>query len=189
MPSPIHLVPPPEKLHAPTPDEYAQTIYQKIVKDVSENKSTIKKKITPIVARAQENGEEFVKSLSEEFAARPIDFRYVSTEDISPSARTDEPTEYKQYLWFKAHGDISKDPRTHAIALAYASDHSLLSTAIRAQNGKWSFSDISVMVSLDHSIYFHDVTSLFVGADGRKLRWMNGYCLNQSLPGLDNLGV
>ena len=67
------------------------------------------------------------------------------------------PTEYRQYVWFKANGAISTDPRTHAIALAYASDHNLLSTSVRAHNDKWSISDISVMVTLDHIIYFHDV--------------------------------
>jgi acyl-CoA thioesterase II len=186
MPSPIHLVPPPEKLHAPSPDEYAQTVYQKIVKDVKSDTSAIKKKVTPIVARAQENGEEFLRSLSEEFASRPIDFRYVLTEDVVSSARTEQPTEYRQYLWFKAHGDISNDPRTHAIALAYASDNSLLSTVVRAQGGKWSFNDISVMVSLDHSIYFHDVLSSLYVSNSRKLKSMSGYCTNRFRHGQDN---
>lgn len=157
MPSPVHHVPAPETLHVPSPDEYAQTIYQRIVKQVSSSK---KVKVTPIVARAQKNGEEFVKSLSEEFASRPIDFRYVSPEDVKSVPGASQPTEYKQYLWFKAHGAISDDPRTHAIALAYASDHALLSTAVRAQNGTVAFEDISVMVSLDHVIYFHEVQTL-----------------------------
>ena len=154
MPSPLHLVPSPESLHAPTPDEYAQTIYQKIIKSEP-------KKITSIVARARENGVEFVKSLSEEFAHRPIDFRYVSKEQVKESARSSNPTEYRQYVWFKANGDISGDPRTHAVALAYASDHNLLSTVIRSHEDEWSLSDISVMVSLDHIIYFHDVYQSF----------------------------
>jgi acyl-CoA thioesterase II len=165
MPSPIHLVPAPETLHAPSPDEYAQTIYQRIVKQVSS--SPQKGKVTKMVARAQENGEEFVKSLSEEFASRPIDFRYVSSEDLKSPSTTSQPTEYRQYLWFKAHGAISEDPRTHAIALAYASDHALLSTSIRAQNGSTTFEDISVMVSLDHVIYFHEVISCIYGLTGR----------------------
>lgn len=157
MPSPVHHVPAPETLHVPSPDEYAQTIYQRIVKQVSSSK---KVKVTPIVARAQKNGEEFVKSLSEEFASRPIDFRYVSPADVKSVSGASQPTEYKQYLWFKAHGAISDDPQTHAIALAYASDHALLSTSVRAQNGGVSFDDISVMVSLDHIIYFHEVQTL-----------------------------
>jgi acyl-CoA thioesterase II len=152
-PSAVNFDPPPESIHAPTPDEYAQTIYQRIVK----TSESPKKKVSPIVARARENGEEFVRSLSEEFAHRPIDFRYVSKKDVKTGARPSQPTEYRQYVWFKANGAISNDPRTHAIALAYASDHNLLSTSIRAHDEKWDISDINVMVSLDHIIYFHDV--------------------------------
>jgi acyl-CoA thioesterase II len=152
-PSPVDLVPAPESMHAPTPDEYAQTIYQRIVK----TSESPRKKVSPIVARARENGEEFVRYLSHEFAHRPIDFRYVSKADVKTSVRPSQPTEYRQHVWFKANGVISSDPRTHAIALAYASDHNLLSTSIRAHNDKWHISDISVMVSLDHIIYFHDV--------------------------------
>ena len=152
-PSAVNFVPPPESLHAPTPDEYAQTIYQKIVK-ASESP---KKKVSPFVARARENGEEFVRYLSEEFAHRPIDFRYVTKKDLKTHARPALPTEYRQWVWFKANGAISNDPRTHAVALAYASDHHLLGTSIRAHHDEWDISDLSVMVSLDHIIYFHDV--------------------------------
>jgi acyl-CoA thioesterase II len=155
MPSPLHLVPAPESMNAPSPDEYAKTIYQRIVK----TSETPKKKLPPIVARARENGEEFIRSLSEEFAHRPIDFRYVSKEEVKESARSSQPTDYRQYVWFKANGAISNDPRTHAIALAYASDHNLLSTTLRSHDDQWNFNDIGVMVSLDHIIYFHDVNS------------------------------
>jgi acyl-CoA thioesterase-2 len=152
-PSAVKFVPPPESLHAPTPGEYAQTIYQKIVKAPE----SPKKKVSPFVARARENGEEFVRYLSEEFAHRPIDFRYVTKKDMKTSARPAQPTEYRQWVWFKANGAISTDPRTHAVALAYASDHHLLGTSLRAHDDKWDISDMNVMVSLDHIIYFHDV--------------------------------
>ena len=155
MPSPIHLVPTPESMNVPSADEYAKTIYQRIVK-ASE---TPKKKVPSIVARARENGEEFIRSLSEEFAHRPIDFRYVSKEEVKESPRSSQPIDYRQYVWFKANGAISNDPRTHAVALAYASDHNLLSTSLRSHDDQWNFNDISVMVSLDHIIYFHDVCS------------------------------
>jgi len=152
MPSPVHLIPPPETLHAPTPDEYAKTIYQRIVKASSQ--TTPEQKVNPIVVRARENGEEFVKSLSEEFASRPIDFRYVHKEQVPADRREGET--YRQYVWFKANGAISEDPKVHIVALAYASDHHLLATSLGWQS-RWSATDISVMVSLDHSIYFHEV--------------------------------
>lgn len=157
-PSPVQLVPAPETMHAPTPEQYAQTIYQRIVKASESQKP--EKKVSPIVQRARANGEEFVRSLSEEFASRPVDFRYVSHEQVKSDAGLARGTEYRQYVWFKANGTISKDPNTNAMALAYASDHNLLSTSIRSHEPEWSLNDITVMVSLDHIIYFHDV-SLF----------------------------
>jgi acyl-CoA thioesterase-2 len=155
-PSPIDLVPAPESMHAPTPEQYAQTIYQRIVKASESQKP--EKKVPAIVQRARANGEEFVRSLSEEFAVRPIDFRYVSHEQVKSDVGSARGTKYRQYVWFKAHGTISSDPNTNAMALAYASDHNLLSTSVRSHEPEWSLSDISVMVSLDHIIYFHDVS-------------------------------
>jgi acyl-CoA thioesterase II len=152
MPSPVHLVPVPETMHAPSPDEYAKTVYQRIVK--SSSNSDPERKVNPIVARVRENSEEFVKSLSEEFASRPIDFRYVSKHQIPPDRRGGDT--YRQYVWFKANGAISEDPKVHAVALAYASDHNLLSTSLGWQS-RWSTTDVGVMVSLDHIIYFHEV--------------------------------
>ena len=154
-PSPVHLVPTPESMHAPTPEQYAQTIYQRIVK-ASESHQP-KTKVPKIVQRARENGEEFVRSLSEEFASRPIDFRYVSPEQVKSEVSSAPGTKYRQYAWFKANGTISNDPKANAMALAYASDHNLLNTSVRSHEPEWSVSDISVMVSLDHIIYFHDV--------------------------------
>ena len=151
MPSPIDRVPAPESLHAPTPEEYAQAVYQQIVK--ASDLFAKNKKIPPIVARARENGEEFIKNLRQEFAHRPILFRYVPNEDV---AKGTSSSEYRQYVWFKANGTISSNPQTHAVALAYASDHNLLRTSICRHEG-WSPSDFDVMVSLDHIIYFHDV--------------------------------
>jgi acyl-CoA thioesterase-2 len=149
-PSPVDRVPAPESLHAPTPEEYAQAVYQQIVK--ASDRYSQRTKVPPIVAQARENGDEFIKNLSEEFAHRPILFRYVSNEDV----KDDSTSEYRQYVWFKANGTISSDPQTHLVALAYASDHNLLWTSIRSHEG-WSSSDFGVMVSLDHIIYFHDV--------------------------------
>jgi len=161
MSSPIHLVPEPESIHSPSPREYAQTVYQGIVKKAAI--PTKQTRFSPLVAKAKAGGsngdasEEVIKSLSEEFAARPIEFRYVHDDQVKTSARTPQPTEYRQYCWFKANGEISDDPRMHAVGLAYASDHDLLSTAVGAHKGQWEFSDVSVMVSLDHILYFHDV--------------------------------
>jgi acyl-CoA thioesterase-2 len=155
QPSPVNRVPAPEVLHAPTPEEYAQAVYQQIVK--GSDRFARRTKVPPIVAQARENGEEFIKNLSEEFAQRPILFRYVPHEDVF---KDDLSSDYRQYVWFKANGTISSDPQTHLVALAYASDHNLLWTSIRSHEG-WSSADFGVMVSLDHIIYFHDVRSFW----------------------------
>jgi acyl-CoA thioesterase II len=149
-PSPVDRVPAPESLHAPTPEEYAQAVYQSIVK--GSDRFAQSKKVPPIIAQARENEDKFIKNLSEEFAQRPILFRYVSGENVKAYSSS----EYRQYVWFKANGTISSDPQTHLVALAYASDHNLLWTSIRSHEG-WSSADFGVMVSLDHIIYFHDV--------------------------------
>jgi acyl-CoA thioesterase II len=156
MPSPVDRVPAPETLHVPSPEEYAQTIYQ-IVKDT---KMTRKAKISPVVALARNHakGEELLRTLELEFASRPIDFRYVSQKDVKRPTHT-SPVEFRQYNWFKVNGTISDDPQSHAVALAYASDHNLLNAALQSHGTDFSFFDISVMVSLDHSIYFHGVCS------------------------------
>jgi acyl-CoA thioesterase II len=173
MPSPIHLVPAPETMPMISPTEYAQLILQRIqsVKDPPPTR-----KLPAIVARARADGEEFVKSMSEEYASRPIDLRYIEKELVTPSERTCNATDVRHYSWFKANGTISDDPRTHAVALAYASDRELLSTSIRAHEGEFDTSDIAVMVSLDHVIYFHEV-SLFGGLMDRRLERTNGCCM------------
>jgi acyl-CoA thioesterase II len=154
QPSPVDRVPAPECLHAPTPEEYAQAVYRQIVS--ASDRFPKSKKIPPIVARARENGEEFIRNLSEKFAQRPILFRRVLNEDV---VKSPSPSDYRQYIWFKANGTISRDPQAHLVALAYASDHNLLWTSIRSHKG-WSTADFGVIVSLDHIIYFHDVSAM-----------------------------
>jgi acyl-CoA thioesterase II len=151
-PSPVNRVPAPESLHARTAEEYAQAVYQQIVK--ASDRFTRRTNVPPIVAQARENEDEFIKNMSEEFAQAPILFRYVSDEDV----KNDSSSEYRQYVWFKADGTMSSDPQTHLVALAYASDHNLTWTSIRSHEG-WSSADFEVTVSLDHIMYFHDVCS------------------------------
>ncbi|KAK7204163.1 thioesterase-like superfamily-domain-containing protein [Myxozyma melibiosi] len=62
------------------------------------------------------------------------------------------PQDRRNYLWIKAKGNI-QEASAHAMALAYMSDNALLGTSVRV-NGIGS-KHISMMVSLDHIIYFH----------------------------------
>ncbi|KAJ8098646.1 thioesterase-like superfamily-domain-containing protein [Lipomyces tetrasporus] len=78
----------------------------------------------------------------------PMDTRIVLDEypDGTP------PDQKMNYLWVRAKGKI-KNEQAHAMALAYISDNALLGTSARV-NGV-NAQDITMMVSLDHSIYFH----------------------------------
>lgn len=62
------------------------------------------------------------------------------------------PSQRKIRHWIRATGQI-EDPSAHVMALAYMSDSFLLGTALIANDVP--FSDISMIVSLDHTIYFH----------------------------------
>ncbi|MGO9483287.1 MAG: acyl-CoA thioesterase II [Rhodomicrobium sp.] len=81
---------------------------------------------------------------------RPIELRPV---DLSRffSAEKGEP---KQYIWIKASGPLPDDFRLHQCVLAYASDFSLLDTALAA-HGRLMFDPRIMMASLDHAVWFH----------------------------------
>lgn len=62
------------------------------------------------------------------------------------------PSQRRIRHWIRATGEIT-DAKSHVMALAYMSDSFLLGTALIAND--LPFSDVSMMVSLDHTIYFH----------------------------------
>lgn len=81
---------------------------------------------------------------------RPIDFRPVDPLDpISPEAR---PPERK--LWFRAQGKMPDDPLLHQAVLAYASDYSLITTALLPHGVAYRSPGLQV-ASLDHSLWMH----------------------------------
>ena len=82
---------------------------------------------------------------------RPIELRPV---DLSRffSHKKSEP---KQYLWIKTNGKLPDNNfRLHQCALAYASDFSLLDTALIA-HGRVLFDPRLLLASLDHALWFH----------------------------------
>jgi acyl-CoA thioesterase-2 len=81
---------------------------------------------------------------------RPIELRPV---DISRyfSAEKGEPS---QCIWIKANGALPDDFRLHQCVLAYASDFSLLDTALVA-HGRVIFDPRLMLASLDHAVWFH----------------------------------
>ena len=81
---------------------------------------------------------------------RPVDLRPV---DISRYFSR-EPGPAAQHIWLRADGRLSDDPNIHACILAYASDFTLLDTAL-IPHGKLLFDADLQLASLDHAMWFH----------------------------------
>jgi acyl-CoA thioesterase II len=81
---------------------------------------------------------------------RPIELRPV---DVSRYFSR-EPRRPEQYVWMRATGTLPDDLPLHQCVLAYASDFSLLDTALIA-HGKLMFDKDIQMASLDHALWFH----------------------------------
>ncbi|MGB3718030.1 MAG: acyl-CoA thioesterase II [Proteobacteria bacterium] len=76
---------------------------------------------------------------------RFVDFsRYISREKAPPV----------QYVWMRANGRLPDDPKLHQCVLAYASDFTLLDTALIA-HGKLLFDRDVQLASLDHALWLH----------------------------------
>lgn len=80
---------------------------------------------------------------------RAIDMRWV---DWKPEDRRSELPP-RQRVWMRAAGTLGDDPLLHACLVTYASDMSLLDTAL-LPHGTWHDPDV-FMASLDHAMWFH----------------------------------
>ncbi len=76
---------------------------------------------------------------------RPVDFSRFLTRAKQPAV---------QQVWFRANGTLPDDDRLHQCILAYASDFTLLDTALIA-HGKVLFDPDMQLASLDHALWFH----------------------------------
>jgi acyl-CoA thioesterase-2 len=81
---------------------------------------------------------------------RPIDIRVV---DISRYLEREKKAPVQQ-IWFRAAGRLPDDTAVHQAVLAYASDFTLLDTALIA-HGKLLFDADIQLASLDHSFWYH----------------------------------
>jgi acyl-CoA thioesterase-2 len=84
---------------------------------------------------------------------RPIDLRYV---DDPPwlAVRATEPRNHQQ-VWFRANGDLPDDQLLHVCAVTYASDMTLLDSALLANGLTWDDNRKVMVASLDHAMWFH----------------------------------
>ncbi len=81
---------------------------------------------------------------------RPIEMRPVTLKHYVSR----EPLEPVQHVWFRATGELPEAPAIHDCVLAYASDMTLLDTALFA-HGRSIFDRDLQVASLDHAMWFH----------------------------------
>ncbi len=81
---------------------------------------------------------------------RPIEQR--DADPLDPLAP--RPHTGLRRIWFRAHGTLPDDPMLHQCVLAYASDLSLLDSALFHHGVTW-FDPRLIAASLDHAIWFH----------------------------------
>ena len=81
---------------------------------------------------------------------RPVDMRVV---DVSRYLTRDRKVPL-QHIWIRANGKLPDDPAIHQAVLAYASDFTLLDTALIA-HGKLLFDADVQLASLDHALWYH----------------------------------
>lgn len=80
----------------------------------------------------------------------PIQIKPVQPRNpLKPDTR--EPV---QNNWFRAADRLPDDPIIHQCVMAYASDFTLLTTALHPHGVTWAQTDMTV-ASLDHAIWFH----------------------------------
>jgi acyl-CoA thioesterase-2 len=84
-------------------------------------------------------------------AERPFEMRPVEPED-DPSHPAVKPPH--RMVWLKTVARLPDDPALHRYLLAYASDHSLITTALLPHGVTWLTPGMQV-ASLDHVMWFH----------------------------------
>jgi acyl-CoA thioesterase-2 len=87
---------------------------------------------------------------------RPIDQRFAAALHGNPFERREAGgLEPHQLVWIRADGVLPDDPMLHACVLAYASDLTLLDTALLPHPvAPWDEHGLQ-MASLDHAMWFH----------------------------------
>lgn len=81
---------------------------------------------------------------------RPIDLRY----DGEIAIWTAEKRPPSQQVWMRADGALPDDPALHQVIVAYASDMTLIDTALLPHGVAWADDAVQV-ASLDHAMWFH----------------------------------
>ena len=81
---------------------------------------------------------------------RPIDLRYAGPDPMNRKGTSASG----QQVWLRADGTLPDDPMLHACIVTYASDMTLLDTAVMPFGLAWDSPGVK-MASLDHAMWFH----------------------------------
>ncbi len=84
-------------------------------------------------------------------ADRPIEMRAIEGRHWMNS----DPAPPHSHSWMRAVAPLPDDPRVHRAMLAFASDMTLLGTAILPHGLSWARGEVQ-SASLDHAIWFHE---------------------------------
>ena len=85
-------------------------------------------------------------------AERPFELRPCDPEKEDPLLPVRRPA--RRMLWMRTVGPLPDDPALHRYLLAYASDHSLVTTSLLPHGVTWLTPGMQV-ASLDHVMWFH----------------------------------
>lgn len=101
---------------------------------------------------------------------RPVDMnRYIER----------KPGEPVQHVWMRASGTLPADQSLHQCVLAYASDFTLLDTAL-VPHGRVLFDPKLMLASLDHALWFHSPFQaddwLLYAQDSPRAAGARGFC-------------
>lgn len=103
--------------------------------------------------RARPYADKLPKNLRERLVAeRPFELRPVGPDDENAFHPTPKPPH--RMVWLKTIGRLADDPALHRYLLAYASDHSLITTALLPHGMTWLSPGMQI-ASLDHVMWFH----------------------------------
>ncbi|HWB65542.1 MAG TPA: acyl-CoA thioesterase II [Mycobacteriales bacterium] len=84
---------------------------------------------------------------------RPIELRYVN--DPPWLQGGDSTPRHSQQVWLRANGEMPDDPLLHVCVVTYASDMTLLDSALLANGLTWDDDRKLMIASLDHAMWFH----------------------------------
>jgi len=104
----------------------------------------------------QERARAFAHLLPPQFRERAVGERSFELRPTDPDDDPFHPVSRpaRRMVWMRTAGQLPDDPALHAYLLAYASDHSFVTTALRPHSVTWLTPGMQV-ASVDHVMWFH----------------------------------